>query len=277
MTRYRNMTGADYDAVARILTESSRGKAFDFGSLDRWSLVGLSSFWRFSLDYSYIVERQGEPAAVLIACVDDPATREAFAYYLGLLPEAQGSGAGAKLSRQLLLDLQRDGFRTLYAETTTGSPREMFERLGARATHEFLTLRGDPPPPSAVAAPVERLRADQPESWYQAPQPGVWSERPAFLRTVARHLTVLRGPAGGILVSSSGTHILHLHLPAGATAEEAAILLRSLAQHQAESSFVCAGVRRDSREHHALLELGFAIVQPSHGLAWDLTQPLPFR
>lgn len=276
MTRYRSWTGADYEAAARILAESSRGKPYDFGDLDRWGLIGLSSFWRFALNYSYIVERDGEPVALIIACVDDPATREAFAYYLGLMPTVQGGGAGAKLSRQLLLDLQRDGFHTLFAETTFGSPREMFERLGARITHEVRLLRGDLETP--VRDPrVEVLPFDRLDEWYRPPAPLLWCERPAFLRSSARHLTAIRGASGGLLIFSGGGHVLHLELPTAHPTAAALDLISWVLAHTPERPLHCSGIRPDSLEQHALLELGFSIQHASHGLAWDLTQPLPFR
>src|ERR1700749_1734937 len=72
------------DAI-HLMNESSRGMSFEY-QLDTFSFLSLSRYWNFSYEHSRIGYVEGEPAVLILNCVD-PSAQEAFTFYWGALPK----------------------------------------------------------------------------------------------------------------------------------------------------------------------------------------------
>lgn len=271
---YRPAGPEDLETVARLLTETSRGKPYFFGELDQWKLIGMSSFWKFTMPSSCLALLDGEPVGVLLVCADEE-VHEAFAFYWGVLEKAQGKGIGSGLFREVLGWLRAAGYPKLLADTTFGSPHELLARLGAERTAETLELYGEKVIEGAAGYTVKVLDIDALDSWYREPVDPHWVQRKRFLRSNVHHLTPLGVYRGGrrcgfLMLSNFGVIPAVLGMQAE-SAEAAAAMFAWLNTNRYFPPYTVQLIAADSPEHHALLSLGFTHRHTSHSIVWKLS------
>lgn len=284
--RCRPATSADIPVIAHLLTETSRGKVFSYGELDQWKFIGLSSFWKYSLDYSYLGFCDGQPAGIILNTVD-PETREAFANYWGVLDSVRRLGLGHLLLAQLLERLHHEGYAHLVSDTTEGSPHSWFSRHGFVREREQLELIASPRladlPAPAPGFEIKPLIVEQVDDWrVPAPAHPHWLQRSRFLRASGRHLNAAgafrNGRLAGYVIATLLGHVGTMVVDCRFTPEEppretAAILCRWLLERGYATPLRFAFLDPGTVEHEVLAALGFELTHPHYRISYDLARP----
>jgi hypothetical protein len=143
-TELRTISAADLPTVVAIFNQSSAGHTFEF-RLNLMNYLNLSRFWNFSYETSYLACSDGEPAGVLMNCVDKESL-EAFSYYWGVLPQYRKTRLSIGMVRTYLARLKDNGFTKAYGMCSIDSPIEIYLKLGFHEAFRLLELRADTKP-----------------------------------------------------------------------------------------------------------------------------------
>ncbi len=178
------MSLANLEDAIEVMNVSSRSMPFAY-DLDGVRFLGLSRFWNYSYKHSYVGYVRGEAAGVLLNSVQ-PATREAYSFYWGVVPEFRKGRISMALVYRYLDQVRKEGYLRAYADAGTRDSLRIYEKLGYRADEVLVQLEsGEPRLPEVtsgstiVPLELDRLIAER-GPFMEGPY--MWIRQPHFLK-----------------------------------------------------------------------------------------------
>ncbi len=249
--------------VVEVVNRSSSGHVFQY-NLDVFGFMALSRFWNLSYEHSFLCYVANRPAGVMLNAVD-PAEREAFSLYWGVLPDFRGGRVAMSLMHAYFSLLQRQGYLRTSADTAHGSPSPIYEKLGARSRHVFAEVESE-----MLALPEDQGEYDvrEPDSQQllsilsSFPGPRHWAQGPNFYSNSVRSLSPLAafkdGRVEGYLVRTFSSGCLSVLDFRFASESAGHMLLRSAFNPNVPPPYRVSFVTVPSREYDLLCDAGFS-------------------
>ncbi len=178
--------------VIHIMNESSRGMSFEW-NLDIFTFLAFLHYWDFSYEHSLIGYVEGEPAAVIINCID-PASHEAYTVYWGTLPKFRIKRISILLFNESCKKLRDDGYVMLHGSSVPDRPVRRYRFIEAAPQLTLVDMKAhapalpDPDPTIEVrhidVNDLANFALPQGESLH-------WCQRLSFVRNIANYQQLL--------------------------------------------------------------------------------------
>jgi hypothetical protein len=184
------------DAVY-LMNESSRGMSFEY-NLDMFAFLSLARYWNFSYEHSLLRYVDGEPAALILNCID-LAAHDAFTFYWGAVPKFRSRKVSLSLFDVSCKHLLDSGFGTLHGDAVPDRAVRRYRFVKAQPRQKIFQLQAQRPnlPPTD---PSIEVRPIAPEMITQvsghANESQHWCQRHSFLCSAASFLHFVGAFAG---------------------------------------------------------------------------------
>ena len=178
--------------VIHIMNESSRGMSFEW-NLDLFSFLAFLRYWDFSYEHSLIGYVEGEPAALIINCID-PAAHEAYTVYWGALPKFRTQRISILLFNESCKKLRDDGYFLLHGSSVPDRPVRRYRFIQASPQLSIVDMNADAPvlPDPDPTIEVRAIDVNDLANFSLAPGESLhWCQRLPFLRNIAPYQQLL--------------------------------------------------------------------------------------
>lgn len=265
-----------HDAV-HLMNESSRGMSFEY-NLDMFSFLSLARYWNFSYEHSMLRYVDGEPAALILNCID-PEFHDAFTFYWGTAPKFRSRKLSLGLFDASCKRLLDSGYVLLHGDAVPDRPVRRYRFVKAESPIQIMHLQAQRPnlPAADPGFQVRLIDSEMVAQLDRKPdQPRHWCQRHGFFRNAASFLHFLGAFAGDTLQAyaavypqTTNTAILDLiscHSSFAAGHE----LLRWLLVQDYRPPFIATYVFEQSYAYRLLTAAGFQVKRHLSVLSRDL-------
>jgi hypothetical protein len=264
------------DAV-HLMNESSRGMSFEY-NLDMFSFLSLARYWNFSYEHSLLRYVDGEPAALILNCID-PEVHDAFTFYWGTAPKFRSRRLSLGLFDASCKRLLDSGYVLLHGDAVPDRPVRRYRFVKAESPFEIVQLQAQRPNLPAADARFQ-VRLIDSEMMVQlareSDQPRHWCQRHSFFRNAASFLHFVGAFAGDTLQAyaavypqTTNTAILDL-TSSNSSLAAGHELLRWLLVQDYRPPFIATYVFEQSYAYRLFTAAGFQVKRHLSMLSRDL-------
>jgi hypothetical protein len=264
------------DAV-HLMNESSRGMSFEY-NLDMFSFLSLARYWNFSYDHSLLRYVDGEPAALILNCID-PEVHDAFTFYWGTAAKFRSRKFSLGLFDASCKRLLDSGYVLLHGDAVPDRPARRYRFVKAESPLQIMQLQAQRP---NLPSPDSRFQVRLIDPRMLAPlasesdQPRHWCHRHSFLKNAAFFLHLVGAFAGDelqayVAVYPQTTNTALLDLVSSDSSLAAGYeLLRWLLVQDYRPPFIATYVFEQSYAYRLLTAAGFQVKRHLSMLSRDL-------
>jgi GNAT superfamily N-acetyltransferase len=250
--------------------------------VDLLGFLAISRLWQLSYEHSWIAYADETPAGLMLNTVDSE-DRQAYSFYLGVLPEFRRFGLSKELFDSFLTKVRRENYVAAHTETMSPIALSICTHLGYEAVHEALDMEFAIAPwgPPNARYDFRAVSPAQIFAEWSGPDPPFrsWKTRRRSLAAAGSMLQTFAAyrdsrPEAYVIAGNwpNQTAILDLQFHPGC--ETAALAaLAFLAAQGSRPPFIVYDLLLESEQHRLLAKAGSSLVRRTTILTLSLAAP----